>query len=152
MQKKVIKVLTNQREQVKYERIFKFDFENTHVVNPVGKQNDSTYQRQGLSGFPPPATKCYLADGKGEGCTRHKKIVSHELVSRNCLSILSYLIHLIHTELLGPLDRRDMLNEGFASSALMPEGENKFPGLLPSIGSTHMQTLQQKIPNGPSSR
>lgn len=55
-------------------------------------------------------------------------------------------------ELLGPLDRRDMLNEGFAGSALTPEGGNPFPDLLPSSGSTPKHTIQQKIPNGPSNR
>lgn len=55
-------------------------------------------------------------------------------------------------ELLGPLDRGDMLNEGFAGSALTPEGGNPFPDPLSSSGSTPKHTIQQKIPNGPSSR
>ncbi|MEJ1274339.1 WD repeat containing planar cell polarity effector [Cricetulus griseus] len=53
-------------------------------------------------------------------------------------------------ELLGPLDKRDTLNEAFAGPA--PEGENTFPDLLPSTGSKHRHVIQQKIPNGPSNR
>ncbi|XP_051056524.1 WD repeat-containing and planar cell polarity effector protein fritz homolog [Phodopus roborovskii] len=55
-------------------------------------------------------------------------------------------------ELLGPLDRRDMLNEAFAGPALTPEEEDTFPDLLPSVGSKHRHAIQQKVPNGPSNR
>lgn len=55
-------------------------------------------------------------------------------------------------ELLGPLDRQDMLNEAFAGLALTPEEENTFPDLRPSIGSKHRHAVQQKIPNSPSNR
>ncbi|ERE86639.1 putative WD repeat-containing and planar cell polarity effector protein fritz like protein [Cricetulus griseus] len=68
-----------------------------------------------------------------------------------CVPMYLYIAELgVTVELLGPLDKRDTLNEAFAGPA--PEGENTFPDLLPSTGSKHRHVIQQKIPNGPSNR
>ncbi|XP_051021303.1 WD repeat-containing and planar cell polarity effector protein fritz homolog isoform X2 [Acomys russatus] len=55
-------------------------------------------------------------------------------------------------ELLGPLDRRSMLNDALAGSALTPEGGNAFPDLLPPIAPMHRYAVQQERPNGRSNR
>ncbi|XP_054534437.1 WD repeat-containing and planar cell polarity effector protein fritz homolog isoform X10 [Pan troglodytes] len=55
-------------------------------------------------------------------------------------------------ELLGPLDRGDMLNEAFIGLSLAPQGEDSFPDNLPPSCPTHRHILQQRILNGSSNR
>nr|XP_012620352.1 WD repeat-containing and planar cell polarity effector protein fritz homolog isoform X1 [Microcebus murinus]XP_012620353.1 WD repeat-containing and planar cell polarity effector protein fritz homolog isoform X1 [Microcebus murinus]XP_012620359.1 WD repeat-containing and planar cell polarity effector protein fritz homolog isoform X1 [Microcebus murinus] len=55
-------------------------------------------------------------------------------------------------ELLGPLDRGDMLNEAFDGLSLAPQGEDSFPDNFPPFGSTHRHIIQQRILNGSSDR
>ncbi|VTJ79662.1 Hypothetical predicted protein, partial [Marmota monax] len=53
-------------------------------------------------------------------------------------------------ELLGPLDRGDMLNEAFVGLSLASQGEDSFQDNLPSFGSIHRHSIQQKILKGSS--
>ncbi|XP_073905947.1 WD repeat-containing and planar cell polarity effector protein fritz homolog isoform X8 [Castor canadensis] len=55
-------------------------------------------------------------------------------------------------ELLGPLDRGDMLSEAFVGLSLAPQGEESFPDNLPSFSSLHRHIIQQKILNDSSNR
>ncbi|XP_040126746.2 WD repeat-containing and planar cell polarity effector protein fritz homolog isoform X5 [Ictidomys tridecemlineatus] len=55
-------------------------------------------------------------------------------------------------ELLGPLDRGDMLNEAFVGLSLASQGEDSFRDNLPSFGSIHRHSIQQKILKGSSNR
>ncbi|KAM4803823.1 WD repeat-containing and planar cell polarity effector protein fritz homolog isoform X1 [Urocitellus parryii] len=55
-------------------------------------------------------------------------------------------------ELLGPLDRGDMLNEAFVGLSLASQGEDSFQDNLPSFGSIHRHSIQQKILKGSSNR
>ncbi|XP_055233974.1 WD repeat-containing and planar cell polarity effector protein fritz homolog isoform X5 [Gorilla gorilla gorilla] len=55
-------------------------------------------------------------------------------------------------ELLGPLDRGDMLNEAFIGLSLAPQGEDSFPDNLPPSCPTHRHILQPRILNGSSNR
>ncbi|KAM9212802.1 WD repeat-containing and planar cell polarity effector protein fritz homolog isoform 1-T1 [Dugong dugon] len=55
-------------------------------------------------------------------------------------------------ELLGPLDRGDMLNEAFLGLSLAPQGEDTFPDNLPPSGSIHRHIIQQRTLNGSSNR
>ncbi|CAD7677479.1 unnamed protein product [Nyctereutes procyonoides] len=54
-------------------------------------------------------------------------------------------------ELLGPLDRGDMLNEAFVGLSLPPQGEDKFPDNLPPFCSVHKH-IQQRTLNDSSNR
>ncbi|KAM4867550.1 WD repeat-containing and planar cell polarity effector protein fritz homolog isoform 1-T4 [Thomomys bottae] len=55
-------------------------------------------------------------------------------------------------ELLGPLDRGEMLSDAFIGLSLVPQGEESFPDTLLSFGSVHKHIIQQKIVNGSSNR
>ncbi|XP_045644044.1 WD repeat-containing and planar cell polarity effector protein fritz homolog isoform X5 [Ursus americanus] len=55
-------------------------------------------------------------------------------------------------ELLGPLDRGDMLNEAFVSLSLAPQGEDTFPDNLPPFCSIHKHIIQQRTLNVSSNR
>ncbi|XP_066123325.1 WD repeat-containing and planar cell polarity effector protein fritz homolog isoform X2 [Saccopteryx bilineata] len=55
-------------------------------------------------------------------------------------------------ELLGPLDREDMLNEAFIGLSLTPQGEDTFPDNLPPFCSIHRHITQQRTLNGSSNR
>ncbi|XP_042547217.1 WD repeat-containing and planar cell polarity effector protein fritz homolog isoform X3 [Dipodomys spectabilis] len=55
-------------------------------------------------------------------------------------------------ELLGPLDRGDMLSDAFVGLSLVPQGEESLPDDLPSFGSVHRHIIQQKTLNGSSNR
>ncbi|XP_045405669.1 WD repeat-containing and planar cell polarity effector protein fritz homolog isoform X2 [Lemur catta] len=55
-------------------------------------------------------------------------------------------------ELLGPLDRGDMLNEAFDGLSLASQREDSFPDNFPPFGSTHRHIIQQRILNGSSNR
>ncbi|MBZ3875455.1 WD repeat-containing and planar cell polarity effector protein fritz-like protein [Sciurus carolinensis] len=55
-------------------------------------------------------------------------------------------------EFLGPLDRRDMLNEAFVGLSLASQGEDSFPDDLLSFGSIQRHSIQQKIRNDSSNR
>ncbi|XP_077771725.1 WD repeat-containing and planar cell polarity effector protein fritz homolog isoform X2 [Canis aureus] len=58
----------------------------------------------------------------------------------------------LKTELLGPLDRGDMLNEAFVGLSLAPQGEDKFPDNLPPSCSVHKHIIQQRTLNDSSNR
>nr|XP_035974734.1 WD repeat-containing and planar cell polarity effector protein fritz homolog isoform X1 [Halichoerus grypus] len=55
-------------------------------------------------------------------------------------------------ELLGPLDRGDMLNEAFVGLSLVPQGEDTFPDNLPPFCSIHKHIIQQRTLNVSSNR
>ncbi|XP_071457734.1 WD repeat-containing and planar cell polarity effector protein fritz homolog isoform X4 [Marmota flaviventris] len=55
-------------------------------------------------------------------------------------------------ELLGPLDRGDMLNEAFVGLSLASQGEDSFQDNRPSFGSIHRHSIQQKILKSSSNR
>lgn len=59
--------------------------------------------------------------------------------------LFDFNLHLDHflTELLGPLDRGDMLNEAFVGLSLA-QGEDTFPDDLPPFCSTHKHIIQQR--------
>lgn len=61
-----------------------------------------------------------------------------------------YLDHFL-TELLGPLDRGDTLNEAFVGLSLTPQGEDTFPDDLPPFCSVHKH-IQQRTQNVSSNR
>ncbi|XP_016079678.1 PREDICTED: WD repeat-containing and planar cell polarity effector protein fritz homolog [Miniopterus natalensis] len=50
-------------------------------------------------------------------------------------------------ELLGPLDRGDMLNEAFLGLSLTPQGEDTFPDNLLPFCSSHRHIIQQRTLN-----
>lgn len=56
------------------------------------------------------------------------------------------------TELLGPLDRGDMLNEAFVGLSLTRQEEDTFPEKLPPFCSIHRHINQQRTLNVSSSR
>uniref|UniRef100_F6W3E7 WD repeat containing planar cell polarity effector n=1 Tax=Callithrix jacchus TaxID=9483 RepID=F6W3E7_CALJA len=55
-------------------------------------------------------------------------------------------------ELLGPLDRGDILNEAFAGLSLAPQVEDSFPDNLSPSGSSHQHTVRQRKLNGSSNK
>ncbi|KAM7078869.1 WD repeat-containing and planar cell polarity effector protein fritz homolog isoform 1-T1 [Molossus nigricans] len=55
-------------------------------------------------------------------------------------------------ELLGPLDRGDMLNEAFLGLSLTPQGEDTFPDNLPPFCSIHRHIIQQRTLDVSSNR
>ncbi|XP_027478495.1 WD repeat-containing and planar cell polarity effector protein fritz homolog isoform X7 [Zalophus californianus] len=55
-------------------------------------------------------------------------------------------------ELLGPLDRGDMLNEAFVGLSLVPQGEDIFTDNLPPFCSIHKHIIQQRTLNVSSNR
>ncbi|XP_071077712.1 WD repeat-containing and planar cell polarity effector protein fritz homolog [Desmodus rotundus] len=55
-------------------------------------------------------------------------------------------------ELLGPLNRGDMLTEAFVGLSLTPQGEDTFPDNLPHFCSIHSHIIQQRTLNVSSNR
>ncbi|XP_060044411.1 WD repeat-containing and planar cell polarity effector protein fritz homolog, partial [Erinaceus europaeus] len=50
-------------------------------------------------------------------------------------------------ELLGPLNRGDILNEAFVDLSLVPQGEDTIPDNIPPFGSMHSHAIQQRTLN-----
>lgn len=63
----------------------------------------------------------------------------------------SYLNNFL-TELLGSLEKEDMLNEAFVGLSLATQGEDTFPDNPSPFSSLHRPTVQQRTLNVSSNR